>query len=61
MNKIFFNKRQTPYCGTTYTVQNVPSDMTEEEIVEACGERYGWWVNNFYKQGTTAQFNVNFD
>ena len=61
MANLIINKKQIRYCGTDYTVQNVPYDMTDKEVVEACGVGYGWWVNGFIRRGTTVQFNVNYD
>lgn len=61
MANLIINTKQVRYCGTDYTVQNVPYDMTDKEVVEACGVVYGWWVNCFHRNGTTVRFNVNYD
>ena len=61
MKKLKYTTNQVRYCGTTYTVHNVPTDMTEQEVVEACGVTYGWWVNRYERYGNTVRFNVNYD
>lgn len=61
MAKLHITTRQVRYCGTTYTVTNVPYDMTYEEVLAACGVTDGWWINRFVRRGTTVEFNVNYD
>lgn len=53
--------RQVPYCGTDYTIDNVPSDMTDDEVLAVCGERWGFWVNCYERRGTQVSFNINYD
>ena len=61
MKKLNYTTKQVRYCGTTYTVRNVPYDMTDEEVLAACGVANGWWINRFERRGTTVEFNVNYD
>ena len=60
-NNLIINTNQVPYCGTDYTIDNVPEDMTDEEVLRACGERWGFWVNRFERRGKQVSFNINYD
>ena len=60
-NNVTIETNQVPYCGTDYTVKNVPYDMTDEDVVKACGECWSFCVNRFERRGTTVTFNINYD
>ena len=60
-NGLRITTRQVPYCGTDYTIDNVPYDMTDDEVLAICGERWGFWVNRFERRGRQVSFNINYD
>lgn len=59
--KLKFNTRQVRYCGTNFTVFNVPYDMPRELVLKAVGECDGWWVSGYHRSGKDIEFNINYD
>ena len=60
-NGLRITTRQVSYCGTDYTIDNVPYNMTDDEVLSICGERWGFWVNRFERRGKQVSFNINYD
>lgn len=60
-NNLIIEKRQIRWCGTDYYVENVPYDMSDEEVIRACGETPSMFVNRYERRGTSVRFNVNYD
>lgn len=60
---IVINSRQVRYCGTDYIVTNIPDDLTDEEILDACqaGLTFGFWISGFQRVGNRATFNLYYD
>lgn len=52
---------QVRYCGTYYTVYNIPQEWDKTDILKACGLTNGWWISGYRRGRDYAEFNVNYD
>jgi hypothetical protein len=60
-NGLIITSNQRRWCGTDYTVKNVPKDMSDEDVIRACGETPCVFISCFERRGDTVTFNINFD
>ena len=60
-NGLIITSNQRRWCGTDYTVKNVPKDMSDEDVIRACGETPCFLISCFERRGDIVTFNINFD